>query len=97
MSELCSKLQIPALNTVEGVAETQAVLQWDMVQNMYVIQGVKIMQKRPVSKFCSPYAHVQCISELCCKFQIPALNTAGGDAETRTVLKCDMVQNMYVI
>ena len=55
------------------------------------------MQKRLVSKFCSPYAHVQCISDLCCKFQIPALNTAGGDAETRTVLKCDMVQNMFVI
>ena len=37
------------------------------------------------------------MSELCCKFQIPALNTLGEDAETRTVLQCDIVQNMYDI
>ena len=37
------------------------------------------------------------MAELCCKFQIPTSNTVGGDAETRTVLQCDMVQNMYVI
>ena len=35
------------------------------------------------------------MSELCSKFQIPATNTVGADAETRTVLQCDMVQNMY--
>ena len=37
------------------------------------------------------------MSGLRSKFQIPASNTVGGDAETRTVLHCDMVQNMYGI
>ena len=37
------------------------------------------------------------MSELCCKLQIPASNTVQGDSETRTVLQCDMVQNMYAI
>ena len=36
---------------------------------------------------CFLYAHVQCISELCYKFQVPALNTLGV-AETKTVLQC---------
>ena len=35
--------------------------------------------------------------ELCSKFQIPATNTVGADAEKRTVLQCDMVQHMFVI
>ena len=30
--ELCYKLQIPASNTVGGVAETRTVLQYDMVK-----------------------------------------------------------------
>ena len=71
----CSKFQIPASNTVRGVVETQTVLQYDMVKNMYGIQ-----------EFCFPYTHVQCMSELCCKFQIPAPNTVGEDAETKKVL-----------
>ena len=28
---------------------------------------------------------------------VPTSNTLGGDAETRTVLQCDMVQNMPAI
>ena len=39
----------------------------------------------------------QCISELCFKFQVPALNTLGGVAETKIVLQCGVVKNMYVI
>ena len=35
---LCSRFQIPASNTVGGVAETQTVLQCDMVKNMCIIQ-----------------------------------------------------------
>ena len=30
------------------------------------------------------------MSELCCKFQVPASNTVGGVAETRTVLQSVM-------
>ena len=41
--------------------------------------------------------NAQCMPELCCKFQIPTSNTVGVDAETRTVLQCDMVKNMSVI
>ena len=37
-------------------------------------------------------AHVQCMSELCFKFQMPASNTVGGVAETQTVVRCDMVK-----
>ena len=44
MSELCSKFQIPALNTVGRAAETQTVLPCDMIQNMYVIQGDIILK-----------------------------------------------------
>ena len=43
-------------------------------------------------KILFPSAHVQCMSELCCKFQMPALNTVGGVAETQTVVRCDMVK-----
>ena len=62
---------------------------------MYVIQGDIVLQHCPGSKFCFPYAHVQFMSELHCKFQIPTSNIVGGDAETRAVLQCDVVQNMY--
>ena len=86
MSELCSKFQIPAFNTVDGAAETETVLHCVMVKICYVIQGDIILQKLPGSKFYLPYAHVQCISELYCKFQIPASNTVGGVADTQTVL-----------
>ena len=64
---------------------------------MYVIQVNIILQLCPGSKFCFTYAHVQGMSELCSKLQIPASKTVGGDGETRSVLQCDMVQNMYVI
>ena len=43
-------------------------------------------------KILFPNAHVQCMSELCCKFQMPASNTVGGVAETQTVVRCDMVK-----
>ena len=37
------------------------------------------------------------MSELCCKFQIPASNTVGGVAETKTVLQSVTdVRHMYV-
>ena len=85
-AELCSKFQIPASTTVGGVAETRTVLQCDMAKKY-----VYFMQKRPGPKFCFPYEHVQCINELCCKFQILASNTVKV-AETRTVLQCDMVK-----
>ena len=41
---------------------------------MYVIQGDIILQ---ISEFCFPFAQMQCISELCCNFQVPASNTVG--------------------
>ena len=43
-------------------------------------------------KILFPNAHVQCMSELCCKFQMPASNTVGGVAETQTVVRYDMVK-----
>ena len=43
-------------------------------------------------KILFPNAHVQCMSELCCKFQMPAANTVRGVAETQTVVRCDMVK-----
>ena len=64
---------------------------------MYLIPGDIVLKYCPGSKFCFRYAYVQCMSELCCKLQIPAFNTVGEDAETRTVLQCDMVQYIYVI
>ena len=48
------------------------------------------------SKFCFLNVHVQYMSKLCCKFQFPASITVEGDAETRTVLWCGMVQNIYM-
>ena len=45
-----------------------------------------------IMKILFPNAHVQCMSELCCKFQMPASNTVGGTAETQTVVRCDMVK-----
>ena len=90
MSELFSKFEIPTSNTLGGVAETQTVLQCVMVKNM-------LFRHEYESKLYFPCAQVQCMSELCIKFQIPATNTVGADVETRTVLQCNMVQNMYVI
>ena len=43
-------------------------------------------------KILFPNAHVQCMSELCSKFQIPASNNVGGVAETLTVVRCYMVK-----
>ena len=44
-------------------------------------------------KILFPNAHVQCMSELCCKkIQMSASNTVGGVAETQTVVRCDMVK-----
>ena len=56
--------------------------------------GGILLQKWPRSKFCFPDAHVQCISELCCKFRIPASNTVEGLTDTCTVLheQCDIVK-----
>ena len=90
MSELCCKFQIPACNAVGGVAETRTVLQCDMVKLWMSFKG---------TLFCNNYlhlnflnAHVQCIAELLCKFQIPASNTVGEVVVTWTVLQCDMVK-----
>ena len=96
MSDLCSNFQIPASNTVGGVRVTRTVLQCDIVKICISFRGHNsaIM---PWIKILFPLCMCQCISELCCKFPIPTSNTVGGDAETRTVLQCDMVQNMYVI
>ena len=44
------------------------------------------------TKILFPNAHVQCMSELCCKFQMPASKTVGGAAETQTVGQCIMVK-----
>ena len=44
VSELCFKFQVPATNTLGGVAETRIVLQCGMVQNMSVIKGDVILQ-----------------------------------------------------
>ena len=35
---------------------------------------------------------MECMPELCCKFQMPASNTVGGVVETQTVVGCDMVK-----
>ena len=43
-------------------------------------------------KILLPNAHVQCMSELCCKFQMPESNTVGGVADTQIVVRCDMVK-----
>ena len=43
-------------------------------------------------KILFPNPHVQCMSELWCKFQMPASNTVGGVVETQTVVRCDMVK-----
>ena len=37
------------------------------------------------------YAHAQCMSELCSKFQTPASNTVRV-AETQIILQCDIVK-----
>ena len=86
ISELCFKCHVPASNTLVGVAETRIVLQCDMVQNMCHSRGCNSAIMTFI-KFCFLYAHVQCISELCFKYQVPASNILGGVAETRTVLK----------
>ena len=63
---------------------------------MFVIQGDIILPAKFYNdlklKFCFLYAHDQCMSELCPKFQIPASNTTERVAETRTVLQCDMIK-----
>ena len=85
MSELCRKFQIPASNTVganQGQEQFYRVI-WSKIcmsfrgHNSAIVSWVIIL---------FPYAHVQCMSELCSKFQILASNTSGV-AETRTVLK----------
>ena len=43
-------------------------------------------------KILFPNAHVQCMSELWCKFQTPTSNTVEGAVETQTVVRCDMVK-----
>ena len=43
-------------------------------------------------KILFPNAHVQYMSELCFKFQMPASNTVRGVVEIQTVVRCDMVK-----
>ena len=50
-----------------------------------------MLPSRHGSKFCYLYAHTNCMSELCSKFQSSALNTVGGVAETQTVLQSAMI------
>ena len=96
MTDLCINFQIPASNTVGGVRVTQTALQCGTVK---ICISFRELYSATMSwiKLVFPYAYVQCMSDLCCKFQIPTLNTVGGDAETRSLLQCDMVQNMSVI
>ena len=53
---------------------------------------MKLNENMSLNKLFFLHTHAQCTSELCSKFQIPAYNTVGGVAETRTVLQRDMVQ-----
>ena len=94
MSDLCSNFQIPASNTVGGVRVTQTVLQYDIVKICISFRG---HNSAIMSWIKNLFPLCICMSELSCKFQILTSNTIGGDAETRAVLQCDMVQNMYVI
>ena len=86
MSELYCKFQILASNTVRGVMETETVVQCDMVK-MLCHSRRHNSAKMTLIKIMFPLCNVQCMSELCCKFQIPASITVGGVAETRTVLQ----------
>ena len=61
---------------------------------MYLIKGTLFCNNVLDKILFFPYAYLQCMSELCFKFQIPIPNTVGRDAETRTVLQGDMVQNI---
>ena len=83
MSELACKFQIPASNVVGGVAETRTVLQCTMVKICMSFKGTLFCNSD--LNHCFLYAHVQRLSELSCKFQTSASNTAGGVAETRTL------------
>ena len=42
--------------------------------------------------FCFLYAHVQCMSELFSKIEIPTSNNPGRVVETQAVLQCVMVK-----
>ena len=83
MSKLFSMFEIPTSNTLGGVAATQTVLQCVMVKVSMSFRGDIILQLCTGSKFCFPNAQAHCMSELCSKFQIPAINTVGADPETR--------------
>ena len=69
----------------------RTLLECDMVK---ICMSVKATQfyKNNLDKFFFIYANFHCISDLCCKFQIPASNTVCGFAATRTLLQCDMVK-----
>ena len=58
MSELCCKFQILTSNTVGGDAETRTVPQFDMVQNMYVIQGDVILCNNDLKQNCVSFMHM---------------------------------------
>ena len=68
---------------------TQTVLQCDIVKICITFRGHNsaIMSWR--NFFSLMHMFNACLN--------PTSNTVRGDAETRTVLQCDMVQNMYVI
>ena len=42
------------------------------------------------SKFRFFHTHIKCMSEMCIKFQIPALSSVGAVVKTRAVIQCDM-------
>ena len=89
MPELCSKFQISVTNTEGADAETRTVLQCDVVQNMYVIQGdINIDLNQNFVSFIS--AHVQCMSELCCKFQILYQKCRRSCGDKNSSKTCDV-------
>ena len=88
MSELFSKFQIHASNTV--VAKKGTVLQCYEVKICHSrANNSSVMTE---SKFCILYAHVLSMSELCCKFQIPALNSVRRVAETEHYYKVQRME-----
>ena len=95
MSVLCSKLQIHASNFVGGVAETQTVLQCDMVKismsvkgyNSGIITCIKILF--PSCKFSMHIQTVLQVSYCCFKY-------CRSLGDTRSTTVC-YGQNIYVI
>ena len=84
------------LNCVASFKDSTCLIYISTCQNMYVIQGDIMLQKWPGSKFVYAFAHVQSISEMCCKFQIPAFNYCKGSCgDKNSILRCDVVKYVY--